>query len=133
MYQNTVYICISLYNKICWFPVKNCWCQLKGCVTWFIYFLGLLWVRYNCAKFHHRRICVTDFREGGLFAPPTHSPIHELSQKSPSWIGLRPHLFWKKFCTLFLRSFCFEEFLQWLVAFLQLENHSFGYLFMHKK
>ena len=24
MYQNAVYICISWYNKICWFPVKKC-------------------------------------------------------------------------------------------------------------
>ena len=23
MYQNATYICISWYNKICWFPVKN--------------------------------------------------------------------------------------------------------------
>ena len=22
--------------------------ELNGCVTWFIYFLDLLWVRYNC-------------------------------------------------------------------------------------
>ena len=28
-------------------------------------FLDLLWVRYNCAKFYHCRLCVTDFREGG--------------------------------------------------------------------
>ena len=59
--------------------------KLKGCVTWFIYFLDLLWVRYNCAKFHRCRICVTDFREGGLFAP---SPIREQPWKSPFWIGL---------------------------------------------
>ena len=52
--------------------------ELKGCVTWFIYFLDLLWLRYNCAKFHHCRICVTDF------VPP----IREQLQKSPSWIGL---------------------------------------------
>ena len=44
--------------------------ELKGCITWFTYFFNLLWVRYNCAKFHHCRICVTDFREGGLVAPP---------------------------------------------------------------
>ena len=37
--------------------------KLKVCVRWFIYFLDLLWVRYNCAKFHHCRICVTDFRK----------------------------------------------------------------------
>ena len=24
----------------------------------------------NCAKFHHCRICATDFREGDLYAPP---------------------------------------------------------------
>ena len=41
--------------------------ELKENVTWFIYFLDLLWVRYNCAKFHHCRICVTDFRDGGPF------------------------------------------------------------------
>ena len=46
--------------------------ELKGCVTWFIHFLDLHYVRYNCAKFHHCRICVADFREGSLFAP-THS------------------------------------------------------------
>ena len=31
--------------------------ELRGFVTWFIHFLGLLWVRCNCAKFHHCRIC----------------------------------------------------------------------------
>ena len=60
--------------------------ELKGCATWFIYFLDLLWVRYNCVKFHHCRICVTDFKEGGLFGP---YPIHEQPRKSPSWLGLR--------------------------------------------
>ena len=60
--------------------------ELKESVTWFIYFLDLLWVRYNCAKFHHCRICVTDFREGGAFFGLP--PICEQPQKSPSWIGL---------------------------------------------
>ena len=27
MHQNAVYISISWYSKIRWFPVKNCWCQ----------------------------------------------------------------------------------------------------------
>ena len=44
--------------------------ELKKCVTWFIYFLDLLWVWYDCAKFHHCRICVTDFSERGPFWPP---------------------------------------------------------------
>ena len=29
--------------------------ELKDCVTWFIFFLDFLWVRYNCAKFHNCR------------------------------------------------------------------------------
>ena len=58
--------------------------KLRGCVTWVTYFLDLLQVRYNCAKFHHCRICVNDFSEGGLFAPP----IREQYRKCSSWIGL---------------------------------------------
>ena len=63
--------------------------ELKECVTWFIYFLDLLWVRYNCAKFHHCRICVTDSKEGAFL-----SPTREQPQKTPSWIGLKRHLEW---------------------------------------
>ena len=43
--------------------------DLKECVTCFIYFLDLIWVRYNRTKFHHCKICVKDFREGGFFHP----------------------------------------------------------------
>ena len=46
--------------------------EVKGYVAWFIYFLDLLWERYNCAKFHHFRMYVTDFREGYLFNPYPH-------------------------------------------------------------
>ena len=58
--------------------------ELKEYFTWFIYFFGLPYVRYNCGKFHHCWICMTDFREGGQKGPP----IRE-ARKSPSWIGLR--------------------------------------------
>ena len=58
--------------------------ELKGCVTWFIYFLGLLEVRYSCAKFHYR-ICVTDFRKGGPFCP---SPQSVSSQKKTILNGI---------------------------------------------
>ena len=68
--------------------------ELKECVTWFIYFLDLYWVRYNCAKFHNCRICVTDFREGAFLPPP---PIRERPRKSPSWVGLR------LVCAIFLK------------------------------
>ena len=48
--------------------------ERKGCVTSFIYLLDLLWVRYNCAKFHHCKIYVTDFREGAFL--PLLPPLH---------------------------------------------------------
>ena len=66
---NTIYICVSWYNKSCWFSRKKMMMstELKRFVTWFIYFLDLLSVRHNCATFYHCRICVTDFRERGLF------------------------------------------------------------------
>ena len=65
--------------------------ERNGCVRWLIHFLDLLWVRYKCAKFHHCRICVTYFREGGgLFGPP---PIRKQPWKSPSWIGLKSDSF----------------------------------------
>ena len=49
-----------------------------------ICFLDLLYVRYNCAKFHHCRMCVTDFRERFFLLS-----IHEQVRKGLSWIGLR--------------------------------------------
>ena len=52
MYQNLVYICISWYSKT-WGEKMLMPAELKGCVTWFIYFLDLLWVRYSSAKFHN--------------------------------------------------------------------------------
>ena len=52
--------------------------ELKECVTWFIYFSYLVWIRQNCAKFYHCRICVTVFREVGLFGPPPPPPHHHL-------------------------------------------------------
>ena len=69
----------------------------EGCVTWIIFFSDLLKVRYNCAKSHHCGICVTDFREVGLFAP-----IREQPQKGPSLIGLTAIVLpWKKTWQIF--------------------------------
>ena len=95
--------------------------ELKGYVTWFIYFLDPLSVRYNFAKFHHCRICVTDFTEGVPFCPPAPpTTIPEQPQKSPSWIGLnllsRFHKswIWRSFSRLtvlkFFDSACFLKF-----------------------
>ena len=88
MYQNAIYICISWYGTFCWFPMKKCTCQqnLRGVSRDSYCFLDLLGLRYNCAKFHYCAICMTNFREGGSFLPPS---IREHPQKNPSWIGLR--------------------------------------------
>ena len=74
MYQNAINICIPRYRKICQFPLKQCWSQQKsrGMSRDSYIFLDLLWGRYTSAKFHHCRICVTDFKEGGLFVCPAH-------------------------------------------------------------
>ena len=48
--------------------------ELKGCVTWLIYFLNRPCVRYEGAKFDHCRICVTDFKEGQPLCPPPFHP-----------------------------------------------------------
>ena len=44
--------------------------EMKMCATLFVYVLNLLQVRYNCAKFHHCRICVRDFRKGAFLLAP---------------------------------------------------------------
>ena len=63
MHQNTTYICILDIAK---FPVKNADVSRTQGVCQVIYiFSGSSWVKYNCVKFHHCRICMTDFREGG--------------------------------------------------------------------
>ena len=82
------YVCISWYNKTCWFPVKECLCQQNSrSVSRDLYIFDFRQVRYNCVTFHHCRICVTDFREEGIFAHP-HPLICEQSKKGPSWIRL---------------------------------------------
>ena len=93
MYQNTIYICISWYSKICWFLVKKILmsAELKGCVTWFIYFLDFIWVRYKCAKFHHCRTCIKDFREEvGIFGPlyPWAAPKNSILNRVKGYSGL---------------------------------------------
>ena len=61
--KNAICICIFWYSKFADFQWKMLMlAQLKGCVNLLIYFLDLLKVSYNCAKSHHCKICVTDFR-----------------------------------------------------------------------
>ena len=56
----------------------------------FFRFFDLLEVKYKCAKLHHCRICMTDFRDGGTFLfSRLLRPIREQSWKRLSWIGLK--------------------------------------------
>ena len=52
------------------------------------YVIDIFCGSYNCAKFHHCRICVTDVREGWPFCPttppPTHTHKHTLTHTSVS-------------------------------------------------
>ena len=128
MYQDTIYICISWYSKICWFPMEKCWCyqNSRGVSRDSNIFLDILWLSYNCAKFHHCRICVTDFREVALFAPPPSS------LSSPAWIGLKytdsKHLkLWSK--TKGLEEKCYPEI---LVSNQYLGTYSLRYFFENK-
>ena len=75
-------------TKLADFRWKNAYVsKIQGvCHVTYIFF-DFCQVRYNCVTFHHCRICVTDFREEGIFAHP-HPLICEQSKKGPSWIRL---------------------------------------------
>ena len=85
--------------------------ELEGCVTWFMYFLDLLYLRYKCDKFNNCRIIVNDCREGRIFRPPF---IREQPRKDPSWTGLNCLLEKKFFSWRFAffaeRIFLLQEF-----------------------
>ena len=88
MHQNPIHICISWYNKICWFPVKKRWCQQnlggvsRDSYVFWIFFRegitvpGFIIVRYVWQILGRR----------APFCPLP--PIREQPRKCPSWIGL---------------------------------------------
>ena len=85
MYQNTIYICISWYSKICWFPVKNAdVSRIQGvCHVIHMLFgssLGKLWLpSFIIVGF------VWQILGKGAFLP---IPFLEQPQKGLSWIKL---------------------------------------------
>ena len=51
IYQNAIYICISWYSKVYWFPVKKYWCQQKAGITVPIFVIvGYLWHPWKAPK-----------------------------------------------------------------------------------
>ena len=80
MYQNPIYMCISWCTKICWFPMKKCWCQQNSrdvsrdsCIFWIFLRWGITVPSFIIVG------CVWPF-----YTPPP--AIREQPQKSPSWI-----------------------------------------------
>ena len=49
--------------------------ELKKCVKGFIYFLDLLWERYNFTEIIHCRISVTVFMKGAFLLLPSLSSL----------------------------------------------------------
>ena len=89
MYQNPIYMCISWCSKICWFPMKICWCQQNSrdvsrglYIFWIFLKQGISVPSFIIAEYV-RRILGT----GGQKGPPP--LIREQPRKSPSWIGLK--------------------------------------------
>ena len=84
MYQNAIYIRISRYSKICWFPVIKCWCQQNLVPIFFGSPLGkVITVPSFFIGGYVRQIL-----ERGTFSAST---IGEESWKGPFWIGWRTH------------------------------------------
>ena len=97
MYQNTIYISISWYSKICWFLVKKSWCQQNSSgvsrdsyIFWIVFGWGI-----TVPNFIVGYLWQILEREG-LFAPLPPSPayIREQPRKSPSGLGLRQIEWW---------------------------------------
>ena len=88
IYLNGIYICISWYSKICWFPVKKCWCQQNP--------RGVSCDSYSFWNFFRYGITVPSFIIVGyvwqILGRGTFSflspPISEQPWKIPSLIGL---------------------------------------------
>ena len=57
--------------------------RTQGVCQMIYIFLDLLYVRYNCAKFYHSRICVTDFKEAGDEGERFGSPYLWAARKGP--------------------------------------------------
>ena len=89
MYQNATYICFSWYSKICWFPLKKCWCQQNSRSVsrdshnfWIFLRLGITVPSFIILGY------VWQILGRGTFLP-IQPYIFEQPRKGLSWIGLR--------------------------------------------
>ena len=82
-YHKSLFFDITKIDDFWWKMLVSV--ELTKWIMWFIYFLYLLWIRHNCAKFHHCGICVTNvrrFNTDSFF-------IHEQPWKGLFWIRLK--------------------------------------------
>ena len=110
MYRYATYICISWYSKICWFPVKKCWCEQNStgmssewCIFWIFFSQVITVPNFIIAGYMWQII-----GKGGLLWGLS---IHEQPRKGPSWIGLKRDCSTCVFLSL-LRNFYRTAFLQ---------------------
>ena len=104
IYQTAIYICISWYNKICWFLVKKCWCQQNSiCMSHDSY---IFWIIFRWDTNVPWLIIVGyawKILESGAFLP---LPIHEELWIDPSWIELKIHNFFSDNLYLCVHQYC---------------------------
>ena len=88
MYKKSVYICISLYGKICWFLVKKYWWQQNSSgvsrdsyIFWI--FEGITVSSFTTVEYVWQILGKDEFFAIPLPPPP----IREQPQKGPSWTG----------------------------------------------
>ena len=87
MQSIVVFIDITNFSDFWWKKLMSA--ELRVCVTWFIYILGLLLVRYNCVSFIIVGYGWQILGRWAFLAPPPPNPHHrEQCQKYPSWIEL---------------------------------------------
>ena len=93
MDQIAIYIYISWYSKICWFPVKKCWCQhnSRGVSRDFYIFLFHLYIKYAFFIIIWYVWQILRRWGRGSFCPQCHQ--WAASKKGPSWIELNEFVF----------------------------------------
>ena len=142
MYQNAIYIGISWYNKICWFPVKKGWCQQNSegvsrdsYIFWIFFRQGITVPILIVAGYVWQIL-----GSGGLFA----SPIRKQLRKCPSWIGLKNILlepvYFKEHCGIYLWLYiyyysgeCLERYLKIIIEILHSLFFGFQKYAQHKE
>ena len=93
MNQNPIYMCISWCSKICWFPVKECWCQQNSRNVSRDLYIFFIFLREGITvqSFIIAGYVWWILRRVGQKGPP---PILEQPWKNTSWIAISHINYW---------------------------------------